>query len=82
MCRIGNPKKKSKFICLKCMKQNQLGDGIQRKQQREFLHIKDLYCVNCKETTKNVEVRFCDFLPKVKEEVPRLHDKYYSCLQI
>jgi hypothetical protein len=60
------------------MKDNQIGDGIQRKKQREYGHIKDLYCVYCKDTTKNIEVRFCDFYSELAEEAKRLHKEYYE----
>ena len=43
---MGNPKKMSRFICCKCLKENQLGSGIQRANQREKGHIKDLTCLN------------------------------------
>lgn len=44
---MGNPKRSSKFLCLNCMKINELGSGIQRGgHQREKWHIKDLvYCI-------------------------------------
>ena len=44
---MGNPKRSSKFLCLNCMKINELGSGIQRGgHQREKWHIKDLTCFN------------------------------------
>lgn len=61
---MGNPKRASRFLCLHCMKINQLGSGIQRNgNQRKKKHIKDLTCFNegCNgEITKNVEIRWCD----------------------
>lgn len=77
-CRYGNPKKRSQFICLRCLQLNQLGDGIQRSHQRERLHVKDLTCINCKCITKNIEVRHCDWIEDIKEEAARLHIKYYE----
>ena len=75
-CRMGNPKKKSRFLCLKCMK---LGiEGIQRKSQREKGHIKDLYCFNCNTETKHIEVRYCDWLEEIKEQAEKLHIEYYG----
>lgn len=68
----GNAKKKSRFICLKCGRMNNVLDGVQRKKQRPFLHIKDCYCIYCSEETKNVEVRHCDFLFEVQEQVGKL----------
>ena len=32
-CRMGNPKKRSKFICFRWLKINRLGDGMQRVEQ-------------------------------------------------
>lgn len=58
---MGNPKRSSKFLCLNCMKINELGSGIQRGgHQREKWHIKDLACFNkpcCGKQTKNIEIR-------------------------
>ena len=79
---MGNPKKKSRFICLHCMKENFVGAGIQRGgYQREKNHIKDLFCLNspCKgETTKNLEIRYCDDFLEMISKVPELHTKYYG----
>lgn len=78
MCKMGNPYKKSRFICLKCLEENHVGDGIQRRKQREKGHIKDLYCVHCKDTTKNLEVRFCDYYSERIEEAKKLQNEFYS----
>lgn len=56
----GSPALSSRFICLKCKKNNLVGAGIQRGKQREKYHVKDLFCINCKERTKNIEVRYKD----------------------
>lgn len=78
-CRFGNPKKKSQFICLRCLKVNQLGDGIQRTQQREKGHIKDLTCLSCNGiVTKNLEIRYCDWLEEMMAEAEKLHSEYYG----
>lgn len=77
-CRMGNPKKKSRFICLKCLRINEVGDGIQRTNQREKLHIKDLHCIFCGYTTKNIEVRHCDWLEEIKHKAEKLHIEYYG----
>lgn len=77
-CRMGNPKKKSQFICLRCLRINQLGDGIQRIQQREKFHIKDLTCMNCRCITKNIEIRHCDWLEEIKDKAEKLHIEYYG----
>lgn len=44
--RSNKPKRKSRFICIRCMKENMVGSGIQRSNQREKEHIKDLTCIN------------------------------------
>lgn len=80
--RMGNPKRKSKFICLKCMRNNGVGDGIQRNNhQREYGHIKDLFCIYCKEETKNIEIRYCDDYTRLLNIVPELHMTYYESSQ-
>lgn len=78
MCRYryGNPKKKSQFICLRCLR---LGiEGIQRKSQREKFHRKELFCIYCQMETKHIEIRHCDWIEEIKEEAARLHIKYYE----
>lgn len=77
----GNPKRSSWFLCLHCMKINQLGTGIQRiGHQREKYHVKDLMCVNpgCNGlTTKNLEIRWCDTYEDVYKKALRLRENYY-----
>lgn len=79
---MGNPKRSSKFICLHCMKINQLGSGIQRGgKQREKYHVKDLTCFNkgCQGViTKNLEVRWCDDLLDAMDKAEKIRGKYYS----
>ena len=79
---IGNPKRASQFICLKCMKVNQLGSGIQRKgHTREKGHIKDLSCFNkgCNgQITKNLEVRWCDDLLDAYARAELIRSRYYN----
>lgn len=78
--RMGNPKKKSRFICLHCLEENLVGTGIQRINQREKLHIKDLTCINSKckgMITKNLEVRYCDNFNDMKKIAETLNKKYY-----
>lgn len=78
--RSGNPKKQSRFICLKCGKMDGTMNGIQRIHgQREKGHVKDLYCVHCKEITKCLEVRWCDYLPDMTNRSEKMRSKYYSC---
>ena len=84
MCRyrMGNPKKMSRFICCKCMKENYVGFGIQRGgRQREKNHIKDLTCLNrgCDGMiTKNLEVRYCDSFQEMMDKAEKLHIRYYG----
>lgn len=78
-CRMGNPKKQSRFICLRCLKQNHIGDGIQRfGRQRPIEHEKDLYCLNCKIVTQNMEVRYCDDYEETLEKAIKKHMKTYG----
>lgn len=80
MCkRNGNPKRMSRFICLKCLTENRLGEGIQRgKHQRSKYHVKDLTCFNCNgEVTKNLEVRFCDNYDEVFQKATEVRGEYY-----
>lgn len=80
MCRMknGNPARASRFICIRCEKQNHILDGIQRVKQREKYHIKDCLCLTCGMETKNVEVRFCDDYNDVYLHIPELVNKYYD----
>ena len=74
---MGNPKKKSRFICLKCLKEG-IG-GIQRGgKQREKGHIKTLHCPFCQEETKHLEIRYCDWLAEMMDKAARLHKEYYG----
>ena len=61
-CKNGNVKKTSRFICLRCLKENCVGQDMQRPRTREKDHIKNLscLCVHMKYQTKNLEVRWCD----------------------
>ena len=80
MCRYknGNPKKASQFLCLHCMKINELGTGIQRGgRQREKYHVKDLLCLNCNATTKNLEIRWCDQYEEIYEKAMEIRSEYY-----
>lgn len=78
----GNPKRSSQFICLNCMKINQLGSGIQRGcRTREKGHIKDLSCFNkgCNgQVTKNLEVRWCDDLLSAYDKAKTIRSQYYN----
>jgi hypothetical protein len=73
---MGNPKKRSRFICLKCL--NEGIEGIQRTKQREKFHCKELYCIYCNETTKHIEIRHCDWIEEIKDKAEKLHIEYYG----
>lgn len=77
----GNQKRSSQFLCLHCMKINQLGSGIQRGgNQRKKKHIKDLTCFNkgCNgEITKNIEIRWCDDYLEMLNYAQRIRSHYY-----
>lgn len=78
--KMGKPKKYSRFICCKCLKENFVGAGIQRSNQRGREHIKDLTCINkgCNgEITKNLEVRYCDDFQEMMDKAVELHREYY-----
>ena len=80
-CKMGNPKHMSRFICCRCLIENQVGAGIQRSNQREKGHIKDLTCINlgCNGMiTKNIEVRYCDNFDEMMIKAKRLHIEYYG----
>lgn len=77
-CRYGNPKKKSQFICLRCLDwKNTYIQGIQRIKQRELGHIKDNVCNRCGEV-KTMEVRHCDWLEEIKDKAEKLHIELYG----
>lgn len=63
------------------MQLNPCGSGVQRGgHQREKYHIKDLMCLYCKdrETTKNIEIRWCDNYEDVYEKALEIRNKYYE----
>lgn len=77
-CKYGNPKRQSRFICLKCLTENQMG-GLQRTDgQREKGHVKNLTCIKCNERTKNLEVRYCDWFTEMMEYTREIHGRYYN----
>ena len=79
LIRYGNPKKRSSFICLKCLHTGI--SGIQRKKQREKFHIKTLFCCKCETDTKHVEIRYCDWLKEIQDKAKELHIEYYGEVQ-
>ena len=75
-CRMGNPKRSSSFVCLRCLK---IGiSGIQRKTQREKLYRKELYCCQCRMVTKHIEIRHCDWIGDIMPVAEELHREYYN----
>jgi hypothetical protein len=68
----------SRFICIKCGKENKILTGIHRYRNREYLHVKDVFCLNCNEVTKNVEVRIYDEYEEVNNHLPELYNQYYN----
>ena len=76
---MGNPKRSSRFICLKCLDWKfTYIQGIQRSNQREKKHIKDAFCIECQDITKNLEVRYCDSFDEMMQKAEELHIEYYS----
>lgn len=66
----GYPKYGSRFICLSCMKENQLGAGIQRIHgQREEGHIKEAEGMSptTLETRKHIISGFWSYLSRLKK---------------
>ena len=75
---MGNPKKKSEFICLSCLDWKfTYIQGIQRSKQRELGHIKDNVCTRCGEI-KTMEVRHCDYLPEIMKRAMLRHNEVYN----
>lgn len=74
----GNPKKCSRFICLHCLQENFVVDGLQRRHQRPNNHVKDVWCLDCNIISKNLEVRFCDDFNEKMEVARQIRNEYYS----
>lgn len=57
--------KKDRYICYSDFYCTICGEKItlprQQSSQREKFHIKDIYCIRCKNSTKHLEVRQKDF---------------------
>lgn len=70
----------SQFICLKCLRMDLVsGDGIARLHgQREDNHVKDLWCCNCRERVKTLEVRPGDDIAVKKHNAKIKRRKYYK----
>lgn len=78
--RSGNPDHSSRFICLRCLKENKVGDGIPRPNLREKNHIKDLTCLctGLIYKTENLEVRYCDSFDERMERAKEIQCKHYD----
>ena len=77
-CKVGNPKRSSRFICLKHLGINHIGDGLQRNgNQREKYHIKDMFCIVCGSVEKCLEIRFCDDMEEILDRAEELHREMY-----
>lgn len=75
MSRCQHHMKLSKFICLSCGKV--ILDGVNRgRHRKEWLHIKDLFCPFEGKEVKSVEVRWCDQINEVEEQIPKLKERY------
>ena len=75
----GNPKRSSRFICLCCLQENLIGQGIQRiNGQREKNHKKNLYCVICNKRTVNLEVRNMDDFNDKMMYAKKIRSNYYD----
>ena len=76
---MGNPKRASRFVCCKHLGENYIGTGIQRYgHQREKFHCKDLFCLQCNEITKNVEIRWCDDYLEMLDYAQQIRSRYYT----
>ena len=81
MCkRNGHPERSSQFICLRCLKENKVGDGIPRPNTKEKDHIKDIICLctHLGMKTKNLEVRWCDNFDERMKYAKKIKSKYYD----
>lgn len=77
--KVFNGKLNSQFICLKCLRSDGLPNGILRLHNMKGKnHIKDLYCVHCREVTKCLEVRSNDYLPDMLGYAHIKRRNYYS----
>ena len=75
-CRMGNPKRSSRFICLKHCGENHVLDGLQRGgHQREKKHIKDAFCIECEDITKKQEIRYSDSIDETMQKAKELKNE-------
>ncbi len=79
-CKNGNAKKSSRFICLRCLKENCVGQGIPRPNTKEIDHIKNIrcLCIHTEYKTKNLEVRWCDDYKERMERAIEIRHKFYD----
>ena len=80
-CKYGNPKKKSEFICLKCLDWKfTYIQGIQRVKQREIGHIKETLDFNIREIREDIRrlESFQSENAKLREEMSLLKQSVRS----
>lgn len=79
-CKNGNPKKSSRFICLRCLKENCVLQGVQRPKTKEIDHRKNArcLCVHMEYKTKNLEVRWCDNFDERMERAKQMRPDFYD----
>lgn len=78
--KYDNTKKSSQFICLRCLKKNQVGDKMRRPNMRKKNHVKNLFCLctHLEERTKNLEVRWNDDFDERMRYAKKIRSKYYD----
>ena len=75
-----NTKRRSRFICLRCLQENKICAGIIRPNTRDKGHIKNLYCLCTKMQykTKNLEVRYKDDYQERMEYAKKIRPRFYN----
>lgn len=52
-------------------------EGIQRPNQRKYLHVKDLFCPYEGIESKTVEVRWCDDIEEVRSKISEIKENIH-----
>lgn len=78
--RNGHPEKSSRFICLRCLKENKVCDGLPRPNTKEKNHIKDIHCLctRLQYKTENLEVRWCDNFHEQMTTAKNIQHEHYD----
>lgn len=65
---------------MRCLRENCVGQGIQRPKTKEIDHIKNIccLCVRMKYQTKNLEVRWCDNFKERMERAIEMRLDFYD----